>query len=236
MPSETLLAFITYAFVTSVTPGPNNTMLLASGLNYGFVRSLPHVLGISIGFAVMVMGVGAGLGRLFEAYPSLYAVLRIVGGAYLVYLAWQIATAAPMGDASTHGRPFGFWKAAGFQWVNSKAWFMAFGAMMGGGAGGGRVDAWPSVRVLEGCGFPMGQSEGVDHGHRGHHGLLARRWRHAGGRGALAAVRARQRTQRDGLGHVRYNPTPLADRPETPSGIQRIHGDNAGAVAVPTSV
>lgn len=127
MPSETLLAFITYAFVTSVTPGPNNTMLLASGLNYGFVRSLPHVLGISIGFAVMVMGVGAGLGRLFEAYPSLYTVLRIVGGAYLMYLAWQIATAAPMGDASTHGRPFGFWKAAGFQWVNPKAWIMAIG-------------------------------------------------------------------------------------------------------------
>jgi len=129
MPSETLLAFITYAFVTSVTPGPNNTMLLASGLNYGFVRSLPHVLGISIGFAVMVMGVGAGLGRLFEAYPSLYTVLRIVGGAYLMYLAWQIATAAPMGDASTHGRPFGFWKAAGFQWVNPKAWIMAIGAI-----------------------------------------------------------------------------------------------------------
>ena len=129
MPSETLLAFITYAFVTSVTPGPDNTMLLASGLNYGFVRSLPHVLGISIGFAVMVMGVGAGLGRLFEAYPSLYTVLRIVGGAYLMYLAWQIATAAPMGDASTHGRPFGFWKAAGFQWVNPKAWIMAIGAI-----------------------------------------------------------------------------------------------------------
>ncbi|RRV19895.1 LysE family translocator [Stutzerimonas nitrititolerans] len=129
MPSETLLAFITYAFVTSVTPGPNNTMLLASGLNYGFVRSLPHVLGISIGFAVMVMGVGAGLGRLFEAYPSLYTVLRIVGGAYLMYLAWQIATAAPMGDASAHGRPFGFWKAAAFQWVNPKAWIMAIGAI-----------------------------------------------------------------------------------------------------------
>lgn len=129
MPPETLLAFIAYAFVTSITPGPNNTMLLASGVNYGFVRSLPHVLGISIGFGVMVVGVGAGLGRLFEAYPSLYAALRIVGGAYLLYLAWQIATAAPMQDASSNGRPFGFWKAAGFQWVNPKAWIMAIGAI-----------------------------------------------------------------------------------------------------------
>ncbi|KRW64804.1 lysine transporter LysE [Pseudomonas sp. TTU2014-066ASC] len=148
MPSETLLAFITYAFVTSVTPGPNNTMLLASGLNYGFVRSLPHVLGISFGFAVMVMGVGAGLGRLFEAYPSLYTVLRIVGGAYLMYLAWQIATAAPMGDASTHGRPFGFWKAAGFQWVNPKAWIMAIGAITAYLPAGGGMQAVVVLSLL----------------------------------------------------------------------------------------
>ena len=148
MPSETLLAFITYAFVTSVTPGPNNTMLLASGLNYGFVRSLPHVLGISIGFAVMVMGVGAGLGRLFEAYPSLYTVLRIVGGAYLMYLAWQIATAAPMGDASAHGRPFGFWKAAGFQWVNPKAWIMAIGAITAYLPAGGGMQAVVVLSLL----------------------------------------------------------------------------------------
>src|SRR5690606_18959616 len=148
MPSETLLAFITYAFVTSVTPGPNNTMLLASGLNYGFVRSLPHVLAISIGFAVLVVGVGAGLGRLFEAYPSLDAVLRIVGGAYLVYLAWQIATAAPMGDALTHGRPFGFWKAAGFQWVNPKAWIMAIGAITAYLPAGGSMQAVVVLSLL----------------------------------------------------------------------------------------
>jgi len=153
MPPETLLAFLTYAFVTSITPGPNNTMLLASGVNYGFVRSLPHVLGISIGFGVMVVGVGAGLGRLFEDYPSLYAALRIVGGAYLLYLAWQIATAAPMQDASPNGRPFGFWKAAGFQWVNPKAWIMAIGAITaylptGGRHAGGRV-ARPAVRAGE---------------------------------------------------------------------------------------
>lgn len=148
MPSETLLAFVTYAFVTSITPGPNNTMLLASGLNYGFVRSLPHVLGISIGFAVLVMGVGAGLGRLFEAFPALYALLRIVGAAYLLYLAWQIATAAPMQDASAPGRPFGFWKAAGFQWGNPKAWIMAIGAITAYLPAGGGVQAVVALALL----------------------------------------------------------------------------------------
>lgn len=197
MPSETLLAFITYAFVTSVTPGPNNTMLLASDLNYGFVRSLPHALGISIGFAVMVIGVGRRTGSPVRGLSL--AVCRVAHR-------WRHLPGVP-GLANRDGR-----------------------------ADGGRFGAWTAVRVLESCGFPMGQSEGVDHGHRGHHGLFARWWRHAGGGGALAAVRARQRTQRDGLGHVRYNPTPLADRPEIPSGIQRIHGDNAGAVAVSTSV
>ena len=102
-------------------------MLLASGVNYGFVRSLPHVLGISIGFGVMVVGVGAGLGRLFEDYPSLYAALRIVGGAYLLY---RPADRDGRADAGRpNGRPFGFWKAAGFQWVNPKAWIMAIGAI-----------------------------------------------------------------------------------------------------------
>ncbi|MEL5515591.1 LysE family translocator [Serratia bockelmannii] len=129
MSTEIFLAFITYAFVTSITPGPNNSMLLASGVNYGFLRSLPHVLGISVGFALMVMAVGAGLGRVFDAFPFMYSVLRICGATYLVYLAWQIATARPMQDSIAPGRPFGFWKAAGFQWVNPKAWIMAIGAI-----------------------------------------------------------------------------------------------------------
>ncbi|MFT0850303.1 LysE family translocator [Achromobacter sp. F4_2707] len=129
MSSEFLLAFVAYAFVTSITPGPNNTMLLASGLNYGFVRSLPHVLGVSIGFALMVVGVGVGLGSLFAVYPELYVVLRVGGAAYLLYLAWLIGTARPLDDRPEISRPFGFWKAAGFQWVNPKAWIMASGAI-----------------------------------------------------------------------------------------------------------
>jgi len=129
MTLEVLLAFIAYAFVTSITPGPNNSMLLTSGLNYGFTRSLPHILGVSIGFALMVVGVGAGLGGLFAAYPLLYSALRIGGAVYLLYLAWLIAMARPMEDSVEISRPFGFWTAAGFQWVNPKAWIMAMGAI-----------------------------------------------------------------------------------------------------------
>ncbi|HDU2479048.1 TPA: LysE family translocator, partial [Klebsiella pneumoniae] len=130
MSTEILIAFIIYAFVTSITPGPNNTMLLASGLNYGFKRSLPHVLGISIGFALMVIAVGTGLGRVFENWPQVYIALRICGATYLIYLAWNIATALPMSKISeSSARPFSFWEAAGFQWVNPKAWIMATGAI-----------------------------------------------------------------------------------------------------------
>ncbi|HCM6188055.1 TPA: LysE family translocator [Klebsiella pneumoniae] len=130
MSTEILIAFIIYAFVTSITPGPNNTMLLASGLNYGFKRSLPHVLGISIGFALMVIAVGTGLGRVFENWPQVYIALRICGATYLIYLAWNIATALPMSTISeSSARPFSFWEAAGFQWVNPKAWIMATGAI-----------------------------------------------------------------------------------------------------------
>lgn len=127
---DLLLAFSLFAFVTSITPGPNNTMLLASGVNFGVVRSIPHLLGISCGFGVMVLAVGMGLGAVFEAYPVLYSILRYVGAAYLLYLAWKIATSGPIGnDAEGGGRPLTFWAAAAFQWVNPKAWVMAVGAI-----------------------------------------------------------------------------------------------------------
>ncbi|EPH0528243.1 lysE type translocator family protein [Pseudomonas aeruginosa] len=127
---DLLLAFSLFAFVTSVTPGPNNTMLLASGVNFGFVRSIPHILGISCGFFIMVMAVGFGLGTVFEAYPVLYTILRYVGAAYLLYLAWKIATSGPAGnDLEGRGKPLSYWGAAAFQWVNPKAWVMAVGAI-----------------------------------------------------------------------------------------------------------
>jgi threonine/homoserine/homoserine lactone efflux protein len=130
MTTELLLAFIAFAFVTSVTPGPNNMMLLASGVNFGLRRSLPHMFGISLGFMLLVASVGLGLGQLFEQVPLLYSVLRYLGAAYLLYLAWKIANAgAPDHQAKATGKPFSFLQAAAFQWVNPKAWIMAIGAI-----------------------------------------------------------------------------------------------------------
>ena len=122
---------VAYAFVTSITPGPNNMMLLASGVNFGLARSVPHIFGISIGFGVMVALVGAGLMAVFDAYPVIHDVLRWVGAAYLVYLAWRIAFAPPPegGVRQTDKRPMSFLGAAAFQWLNPKAWIMALGAI-----------------------------------------------------------------------------------------------------------
>ncbi|MDU8458685.1 MULTISPECIES: LysE family translocator [unclassified Pseudomonas syringae group] len=127
---DLLLAFTLFAFVTSITPGPNNMMLLASGVNFGFSRTLPHMLGISIGFFVLVLAVGFGLGSVFKAWPLLYTILRYVGAAYLLYLAWKIATSGPASDnVDSQGQPLSFMSAALFQWVNPKAWIMAIGAI-----------------------------------------------------------------------------------------------------------
>ncbi|MBJ9973871.1 LysE family translocator [Pseudomonas sp. S75] len=127
---ELLTAFILFAFVSSITPGPNNMMLLASGVNFGIRRSIPHALGISLGFMLMVLGVGFGLGELFKVWPGLYALLRYAGAAYLLYLAWKIATSGPLrGDSPAAASPLGFWGAVAFQWVNPKAWVMAVGAI-----------------------------------------------------------------------------------------------------------
>lgn len=129
MSLELLLAFALFALVTSITPGPNNMMLLASGVNFGIRRSLPHMLGISIGFMVMVAAVGLGLHQVFEQVPLLYSLLRYGGAAYLVYLAWKIAGSGAPDDANGEARPFTFLQAAAFQWVNPKAWVMAIGAI-----------------------------------------------------------------------------------------------------------
>jgi threonine/homoserine/homoserine lactone efflux protein len=126
--SESLLPFILFALSATLTPGPNNVMLLASGANFGLRATGPHMLGISIGFPVMVVAVGLGLGAVFEQWPVLHEILRWAGSAYLLWLAWKIATAAGMGEAEKRGRPFTFLQAAGFQWVNPKAWIMAVSA------------------------------------------------------------------------------------------------------------
>lgn len=130
MTSETFFALLVYAFVTSVTPGPNNFMLLASGVNFGFWRTFPHMCGIGFGFFTLLMGVGLGLGALLTAFPQLHLALKIAGGGYLLYLAWKIAMSRSMGEGrATGARPMTFVEASLFQWVNPKAWVMAITAM-----------------------------------------------------------------------------------------------------------
>ncbi len=128
MGADTLLALISFAIAGAFTPGPNNIMLAASGMNFGFTRSAPHMAGIVVGFVVMLLSVGFGLGSLFAAYPAAQAALKIVGVAYLLWLAWRIANAAPV-DASSRSRPLKFIEAALFQWVNPKGLLAVFGAM-----------------------------------------------------------------------------------------------------------
>ncbi|MBT3410909.1 MAG: LysE family translocator [Halieaceae bacterium] len=133
MTVELFTGLALFSFVSSITPGPNNLMLMASGANFGFRRTLPHMLGVGLGFTAMVTLVGLGLVGLFEAYPLSYEVLKVVSVVYLVYLAWKIATsAAPAGteiSADTQGKPITFIQAVLFQWVNPKAWTMALTAL-----------------------------------------------------------------------------------------------------------
>lgn len=130
MSYETFAAVVVFSFVSSITPGPNNLMLLASGVNFGFVRTIPHVMGIGVGFASLLLGVGFGLGALLTAYPGLHLALKVLGGAYLLYLSWRIAMSRSMAkDGDAKGRPMTFSEAAAFQWINPKAWVMAVTVM-----------------------------------------------------------------------------------------------------------
>lgn len=116
---------ILFVLSTSITPGPNNTLILASGVNYGIRRSLPHLLGIATGFPLMVIAVGFGVGGLFQQFPLLQTALKIVGTLYLLYLAYKVATAPTKDIEITKAKPFTFLQALLFQWVNPKAWMMA---------------------------------------------------------------------------------------------------------------
>lgn len=129
MSYDLILALLGFAFVTSVTPGPNNMMLLASGVNFGFARSLPHMLGISIGHSLMVFLVGLGLGGVMQAWPPAMILLKGASIGYMLWLAWKIANAGAPGQGKAAAKPFNFLQAAAFQWVNPKAWAMALGAI-----------------------------------------------------------------------------------------------------------
>jgi threonine/homoserine/homoserine lactone efflux protein len=133
MTTDQMLALAVFAAVSSGTPGPNNLMLMTSGVNFGMKRSISHLLGITLGFSFMIFAVGMGLQTMFSLMPQLETILRYVGTAYLLWLAWKIANSGPQssgsGKGKTSAKPMGFWAATAFQWVNPKAWFMAISAI-----------------------------------------------------------------------------------------------------------
>ena len=121
---------VPYAALMAFTPGPNNTMVMSSGLTFGSWRTMPHVMAVSLGFPLMIIAVGLGMDQIFAAVPQLHDWLRWVGSAYLLWLSWRIATAAPPtpGEAAkgrNAARPMTFIEGALFQWVNPKAWLAA---------------------------------------------------------------------------------------------------------------
>jgi len=127
---------LAFAVSMAATPGPNNAMVTASGAAWGFRRTLPHMLGISVGFPVMLVAVALGAGELLRAHPWVHEALRWIGAAYLLWLAWKIAAMRPGaatrdgGTAARDAHPIGFIQAALFQWVNPKAWVIALGAVV----------------------------------------------------------------------------------------------------------
>jgi len=129
MTLDAFAALALFAFVSSATPGPNNLMLMASGANFGFRRTVPHMLGISVGFLVLMLGAGIGLVQIFDRFPVVYTLLLVASVAYLLWLAWKIANAAPAQAQAAKGNPMTFLQAAAFQWVNPKAWTMALTAI-----------------------------------------------------------------------------------------------------------
>ena len=121
------LAFATYSFVMSITPGPNNVMLTASGATFGFRKTVPHILGICAGFSVVLLAVCAGLDALFTRWPDIQTVLRWAGAAYLIYLGWRILRSGET-QAADSRKPLTVIEAAGFQFLNPKAWVMTLTA------------------------------------------------------------------------------------------------------------
>lgn len=146
---ELFIAVLFFAFSTTVTPGPNNIMIMSSGVNYGIRASMPHFLGICLGFPFMVLLVGLGFGVVFERFPHLHQLIKVLGVLYLLWLAWRIGTAEPKAIEKGEHKPFSFLQAALFQWVNGKAWVMASGAI----ATFTRVDAsaWWQVLSISGA-------------------------------------------------------------------------------------
>lgn len=126
---ELYLAILLFTATASITPGPNNIMIMASGVNFGVQKSLPHLFGICLGFPIMVIAIGLGFSVVFNAYPLLHNAINVIGIIYLLYLAWLIASAKPTKIRTDATKPLSFIQAVLFQWVNPKAWVMATGAI-----------------------------------------------------------------------------------------------------------
>jgi threonine/homoserine/homoserine lactone efflux protein len=151
MTAELFAALAAFAFVSSVTPGPNNLMLMTSGINFGFRLTLPHMLGVSLGFTLMIALIGLGVMKLIEAVPGSMLFITVASGLYLLYMAWKIATTstspAENGATAAKSKPFTFLQAAAFQWVNPKAWTMALTAIS---AYAPKSQGWLGVLVVAG--------------------------------------------------------------------------------------
>lgn len=119
---ESLPSLLMFAVIAAFTPGPNNIMIMASGLNFGTRASMPHFFGICLGFPSMFLAIGFGLGFLFERFAALHAVIQVLGILYLLYLSWLIANASQAEAQLGYAKPFTFMQAALFQWINPKAW------------------------------------------------------------------------------------------------------------------
>jgi threonine/homoserine/homoserine lactone efflux protein len=157
--ADSLLALVAFAFATLWTPGPNNILLANSGATYGFNRSIPHLTGVASGFPFMLFCVAVGLGELFRAEPTLREGLRYVGAAVMLWIAWKLASAGRAKAEGGRGRPWRFYEAVAFQWINPKAWSMAIGiasAYMTGARPALEAASIAAVFVLIGMGSAAG--------------------------------------------------------------------------------
>lgn len=126
---ELFIAVMLFVVSSMITPGPNNIMVMSSGLNFGVKRTLPHFLGICLGFPSMVIAIGLGLGTVFVQFPVLHPIIKTFGSLYMLYLAWHIATSSSQLEVSDSKQPLSFFQAVLFQWINPKAWVMSVGAI-----------------------------------------------------------------------------------------------------------
>lgn len=155
--AENFLPFLMFVIAATFTPGPNNIMVMASAANFGVRATVPHMSGVVLGFTFMVVAVGLGLGVVFAQYPIFHQIMKYLGALYLFWFAWRVATAAGAKQQGRRARPLTFLQAAGFQWVNPKAWMMSVSAFAAYAAGGGVSPLAQALffgAVFGGCAVP----------------------------------------------------------------------------------